>query len=68
MSAKHFIIDDTCCYIGSQNMYICDLAEWGVVIDDAVVTTNLKKQYWCVIFPLSYGYQMVIRNRILTVA
>ena len=28
MHAKHFIIDDVCTYIGSQNLYICDLAEW----------------------------------------
>jgi hypothetical protein len=33
MHAKHFIVDDVSTYIGSQNLYICDLAEWGVVVD-----------------------------------
>lgn len=28
MHAKHFIIDDVCSYTGSQNLYVCDLAEW----------------------------------------
>jgi hypothetical protein len=47
-SAKHFIIDDVCCYIGSQNMYICDLAEWGVVIDDARRVQAIREEYWYV--------------------
>ena len=45
-TAKHFIIDDICCYIGSQNLYICDLAEWGVVIDDAPSVKKIKEEYW----------------------
>jgi phosphatidylserine/phosphatidylglycerophosphate/cardiolipin synthase-like enzyme len=44
--AKHFIVDDICCYIGSQNLYICDLAEWGVVIDHPEKVQNIKEQYW----------------------
>ena len=28
MHAKHFIVDDVCSYTGSQNLYVCDLAEW----------------------------------------
>jgi len=27
LHSKHFIVDDVCTYIGSQNLYICDLAE-----------------------------------------
>jgi len=26
--SKHFIVDDIATYIGSQNLYVCDLAEW----------------------------------------
>lgn len=33
LHSKHFIVDDKCCYIGSQNLYMCDLAEWGIVVD-----------------------------------
>jgi len=46
LHSKCFIVDDICCYIGSQNLYLCDLAEWGVVIDDADSVQNLKTQYW----------------------
>jgi hypothetical protein len=52
--AKHFMIDDICCYVGSQNLYICDLAEWGVVIDDADSTSELKSQYWDPMWKTSY--------------
>jgi len=46
LHSKHFIVDDICCYIGSQNFYICDLAEWGVVIDDKETVETIKAQYW----------------------
>ena len=43
-----------CCYIGSQNLYTCDLAEWGVVIDSEEVVTNIKQQYWDQMWTVSY--------------
>jgi hypothetical protein len=46
MHAKHFIVDDISYYIGSQNLYICDLAEWGVVVDDADSTKKIMEEYW----------------------
>jgi hypothetical protein len=46
MHAKHFIVDDVACYIGSQNLYVCDLAEWGVVIDNPEQTQSFLEQYW----------------------
>ena len=52
--AKHFIVDDICCYIGSQNLYICDLAEWGVVIDNEDSTLSIKQQYWDPMWKCSY--------------
>jgi phosphatidylserine/phosphatidylglycerophosphate/cardiolipin synthase-like enzyme len=54
MHAKHFIIDDTCTYIGSQNFYICDLAEWGVVIDDEATTKRMVSEYWGPMWSVSY--------------
>ena len=54
LTAKHFIIDDICAYIGSQNLYICDLAEWGVVIDDAKTVVDFKSQYWEPMWKVSY--------------
>ena len=54
MHAKHFIIDDRCTYIGSQNLYICDLAEWGVVIDDEATTLKIMDEYWRPMWAVSY--------------
>lgn len=54
MHAKHFIIDDRTTYVGSQNLYICDLAEWGVVIDDADATQQMMKEYWTPLWKASY--------------
>ena len=31
---------------GLQNLYLCDLAEWGVVIDHAEQVQKIKAQYW----------------------
>jgi phosphatidylserine/phosphatidylglycerophosphate/cardiolipin synthase-like enzyme len=55
MHAKHFIVDDVCSYVGSQNLYICDLAEWGVIIDDAVTTQKIMDEYWHPMWASSYS-------------
>ena len=39
--SKHGIVDDTCCNIGNQNLYDCDLAELGVVIDDEAEVASI---------------------------
>lgn len=54
MHAKHFIIDDIACYIGSQNLYVCDLAEWGVVIDNPEQTQKFMEEYWNPMWEHSY--------------
>jgi phosphatidylserine/phosphatidylglycerophosphate/cardiolipin synthase-like enzyme len=54
MHAKHFIVDDVTCYVGSQNLYVCDLAEWGVVIDNAEQVRKIKRDYWDVMWKYSY--------------
>eukprot|EP00550_Attheya_septentrionalis_P002436 CAMPEP_0198283186 /NCGR_PEP_ID=MMETSP1449-20131203/2850_1 /TAXON_ID=420275 /ORGANISM="Attheya septentrionalis, Strain CCMP2084" /LENGTH=609 /DNA_ID=CAMNT_0043979723 /DNA_START=92 /DNA_END=1921 /DNA_ORIENTATION=+ len=54
MHAKHFIVDDVCTYIGSQNLYICDLAEWGVVIDSPTATKQFMEEYWNPMWAVSY--------------
>jgi phosphatidylserine/phosphatidylglycerophosphate/cardiolipin synthase-like enzyme len=45
LHSKHFIVDDICCCIGSQNLYICDLAEWGLVIDHAEQVQSFMDEY-----------------------
>jgi phosphatidylserine/phosphatidylglycerophosphate/cardiolipin synthase-like enzyme len=54
MHAKHFIVDDTCCYVGSQNLYVADLAEWGVVIDNKEETARIMEEYWNPMWAFSY--------------
>jgi phosphatidylserine/phosphatidylglycerophosphate/cardiolipin synthase-like enzyme len=55
LHSKHFIIDDRCAYIGSQNLYVCDLAEWGVVIDHQdTVEKQLMPEYWNPMWFASY--------------
>lgn len=46
LHSKHFIVDDVATYIGSQNLYVCDLSEWGVVVDDPEQTERIKTEYW----------------------
>jgi len=52
--AKHFIIDDVTAYIGSQNLYVCDLAEWGVVVDDEEATKAMMEEYWTPMWNYSF--------------
>jgi len=54
LHSKHFIIDDTATYIGSQNLYVCDLAEWGVVIDNQDQTQKFMEDYWNPMWECSY--------------
>lgn len=54
MHAKHFIIDDQAYYIGSQNLYVCDLAEWGILIDDKAQTKKCMAEYWDPLWKASY--------------
>jgi hypothetical protein len=52
--AKHFIIDNQTYYIGSQNLYICDLAEWGVLVDNKAQTKKCMDEYWNPMWKQSY--------------
>ena len=54
MHAKHFIVDDIATYIGSQNLYVCDLAEWGVLIDDPGATEKIVEEYWAPMWKHSF--------------
>lgn len=52
--SKCFIVDDLCFYVGSQNLYIANLGEWGVVVDDAVETLAVLEKYWNPMWEVSY--------------
>jgi hypothetical protein len=54
MRAKHFVVAGVCSSIGYQKLYICDLAEWSVVIDDEAATKRIMKDYWEPIWEVSY--------------
>lgn len=55
LHSKFFIVDDVSCYIGSQNLYVSDLAEWGVIIDDAAQTKTIMNEYWTPMWEGSYS-------------
>merc|ERR1712217_215399 len=44
--AKFFAIDDVVHHIGSQNLYNSNLAEYGLIIDDQLATSDVLIQYW----------------------
>ena len=52
--SKFFIVDDLATYIGSQNLYMCDLAEWGVVIDSEDETKKIMEEFWKPLWDASY--------------
>jgi len=54
LHAKHFIIDDIAAYIGSQNLYVADLAEWGVLVDNADAVAKIKNQFWNPMWEVSF--------------
>lgn len=54
LHSKHFIVDDLACYIGSQNLYVCDLAEWGIIVDNQQATLSIKQDYFDKIWENSY--------------
>jgi len=54
LHSKHWIIDDVATYIGSQNMYVCHAADWGVMIDSPEQTQAIMKEYWNPMWKASY--------------
>lgn len=65
LHSKHFIIDDRCAYIGSQNLYICDLAEWGVVIDHEESVRKMMDEYWNPMWEASFTGRDVDPNDVM---
>jgi len=63
--AKYVIVDDICSYTGSQNLYLCDLAEWGVIIDDANITAKMLEDYWNPLWDASYNKSDCNINKIM---
>lgn len=43
---KLIIVDDVAFYLGAQNLYPTDNAEFGLIVDDAEVTGDLLARYW----------------------
>lgn len=44
--SKFMIADDQAFYLGSQNLYPADLAEFGLIVDDAELTAEVMAAYW----------------------
>ena len=44
--SKLMISDEQAFYLGSQNLYPADLAEFGLIVDDADLTAEVMAAYW----------------------
>ena len=44
--SKFWIVDNRAFYVGSQNLYISNLFEWGLLVDDPTVTEEILDRYW----------------------
>lgn len=44
------MIDQKCYYLGSQNLYVVNLAEWGLIIDSSAACAKMKTEYWDVLW------------------
>lgn len=51
--AKLIIVDDHTFYLGSQNLYIANLAEYGFIVDDPNATRAMLREYYEPMFGLS---------------
>jgi phosphatidylserine/phosphatidylglycerophosphate/cardiolipin synthase-like enzyme len=54
LHSKHYIVDDIAYYVGSQNLYTCDLGEWGCCIDDEKQTRQIMSEFWYPMWTASY--------------
>lgn len=54
LHTKHFIVDDIAAYIGSENIYSFDIAEWGILVDDSSATKKMMDQLWYPMYNHSY--------------
>lgn len=43
--AKVIVVDDRAFYVGSQNMYVANLAEFGTIVDDEAATKSFLASY-----------------------
>lgn len=44
--AKFFMVDRAAFYVGSQNLYLSNLFEWGLLVDDVGLATQIDREYW----------------------
>ena len=44
--SKFFVVDDQAFYLGSQNFYVSNLSEFGLIIDDQEVTADILDVYF----------------------
>jgi hypothetical protein len=47
--AKVIVVDDRAFYVGSQNMYVANLAEFGAIVDDVAATKAFLASYMSVV-------------------
>jgi hypothetical protein len=55
LHSKHMIVDQSACLVGIQNLYVCDLAKWGILMDNEAETKKVLDEYWAPMWKASYN-------------
>jgi phosphatidylserine/phosphatidylglycerophosphate/cardiolipin synthase-like enzyme len=58
--AKTVIVDDAIFIIGSQNMYSCNLNEFGYIVEDATAAQAYVTSYWTPLWEYSKGTRTTV--------
>merc|ERR1711957_1030466 len=53
---KFWLVDKTSFFVGSQNLYPNNLAEWGLIVDDASTAEAASKAFWEPLWNASSSY------------
>ena len=54
--SKFWLVDGIAFYVGSQNLYPNNLAEWGLIVDDTKTAATTKVQFWDPLWNASSRY------------
>jgi len=68
LHTKFVSIDDICVYIGSENLYVLDLPEWGLLFDDENTTQKLVEKLYEPMYKYSFtgedcNFDEIFNNR-----
>ena len=51
--AKFWLVDGRAFYVGSQNLYLSNLFEWGLLVDEPATAHRIRQAYWAPLWAAS---------------